>query len=76
MTHISHDTRQRGRVTVAYDDAAVSFMLSKDATFEDLVERLDRLGERRRGRLLAIAVKFAAASEAQYRQPAPLLNSG
>lgn len=76
MPHISHDPQRQSRVMVAYDDAALSFMLSKDATFEDLAERLERLGERRRGRPLAIAVKFAAASKAQYRQPASLLGSG
>jgi hypothetical protein len=49
------------RVTVAYEDSALSFMLSKDATFEDLADRLDRLGERRHGKPVAIEVKPAAA---------------
>ena len=76
MPDISHDTRQRGRVTVAYDDAALSFVLAKNATLADLAERLERLGEQRRGRPLAIAVRFAAASKAQHRQPASLRGSG
>lgn len=67
MPNIHHDAQQRSRVTVAFEDRAHSFMLSKNATFEDLAERLERLGERRHGKPLAIAVKFVAASEAQYR---------
>src|SRR5437667_1935375 len=31
----------------------------KDATFEDLADRLDRLGKRRHGKPVAIAVKLA-----------------
>lgn len=64
MPEIHHDARRHSRVTVAFEDGALSFMLSKDATFEELADRLDRLGERRRGKALAIAVKFGAASDA------------
>ena len=45
-----------------FADGALSFMLSEDATFEDLADRLDRLGERRHGKPVAIEVKLAAAS--------------
>jgi hypothetical protein len=34
-------------VTVAFQDIALSFMLSKDATFGDLADQLERLGKRR-----------------------------
>jgi hypothetical protein len=64
MPNIHHES-QPSRVTVAFEDGALSFMLSKDATFEDLADRLDRLGERRYGRPIAIEVKLAAASDAQ-----------
>jgi hypothetical protein len=43
-------------------------MLLKDATFEDLADRLDRLGELHCGKPIAIEVKFAAASDARQRR--------
>jgi hypothetical protein len=55
-------SRSQSRVTVAFEHGALSFMMSKDATFEDLADRLDRLGKRRHGKPAAIAVKLAAAS--------------
>jgi hypothetical protein len=54
-------------VTVAFEHGAISFMMSKDATFEDLADRLDRLGKRRHGKPVAIAVKLAAAFDAHRR---------
>lgn len=66
MLNIHHDdSRRPSRVTVAFEDGALSFMLSKDATFEDLADRLDRLGERHRGKPVIIEVKLAAAFDAQ-----------
>jgi hypothetical protein len=49
------------RVTVAFEDGALSFMLSKDATFEDLADRLAPLGEWHHGKPVSIEVKLAAA---------------
>jgi hypothetical protein len=49
MLNIHPDESMPSRVTVAFEDGALSFMLSKDATFEDLGDRLDRLGERHHG---------------------------
>jgi hypothetical protein len=71
-----HEETRPSRVTVAYEDSALSFMLSKDATFENLVDRLDCLGERHHGRPIAIEVKFAAASDAQRRRPVSGLGRG
>ena len=62
MLNIHHDEFRPSRVTVAFEDGALSFMLSKRATFEDLADRLDRLGERHHGKPVAIEVKLAAAS--------------
>ena len=59
MLKIYHDESRPSRVTVAFEDSALSFMLSKDATFEDLADRLDRL-ERQHSKPIAIEVKFAA----------------
>ena len=62
MLNIHNDGSSPSRVTVTFADGARSFMLSEDATFEDLADRLDRLGERRHGKPVAIEVKLAAAS--------------
>jgi hypothetical protein len=68
MLNIQHDESRPSRVTVAFEHGAISFMMSKDATFEDLADRLDRLGKRRHGKPVAIAVKLAAASDAHRRR--------
>jgi hypothetical protein len=62
MLNIHNDGSSPSRVTVTFADGALSFMLSEDATFEDLADRLDRLGERHHGKPVAIEVKLAAAS--------------
>jgi len=62
MVNIHNDGSSPSRVTVMFADGALSFMLSEDATFEDLADRLDRLGERPHGKPVAIEVKLAAAS--------------
>jgi hypothetical protein len=62
MLNIHNDGSSPSRVTATFADGALSFMLSEDATFEDLADRLDRLGERRHGKPVAIEVKLAAAS--------------
>ena len=60
MPNIHHD-ELRSRVTVAFEDYAMSFMLSKDATFEDLADRLCDLDELHHGKPVAIQVKLAAS---------------
>jgi hypothetical protein len=60
MLNNYHDESRPSRVTVAFEDSALSFMLLKDATFEDLADRLDRLRERHCGKPIAIEAKFAA----------------
>src|ERR1700730_1179333 len=67
MLNIHHNESQPSRVTVAFEHSALSFTVSKDATLEDLADRLDRLGKRRHGKPVAIAVKLAAASDAHKR---------
>jgi hypothetical protein len=68
MLNIHHDESRPSRVTVAFEDGALSFMLSKDATFGDLAYRLDRVGERHHGKPVIIEVKLAAAFDAQRRR--------
>jgi hypothetical protein len=65
MLNIHHGESRPSRVRVAFEDGALSFMLSKDATFEDLADRLDRLGKRHHGKPVTIEVKLAAAFAAQ-----------
>jgi len=62
VLNIRNDGSSPSRVTVTFADGALSFMLSEDATLEDLADRLDRLDERRHGKPVAIEVKLAAAS--------------
>jgi hypothetical protein len=63
MLNNPHVEWRQNRVTVAFADGPLSFLLSKDATFEDLADRLDRLGERHHGKPIAISVKLAAAPD-------------
>jgi hypothetical protein len=62
MLNTHNDESSPSRVTVTFADGALSFMLSEEATFEHLADRLDRLGERHHGKPVAIEVKLAAAS--------------
>jgi len=76
MLNIHHDESRPSRLTVALEHGAISFMMSKDATFEDLADRLDLLGKRRHGKPVAIAVKLAAAFDAHRRRPISGLGRG
>ena len=76
MLNIHHNASRPSRVTVAFEHSAISFMMSKDTTFEDLADRLDRLGKRRHGKPVAIAVKLAAAFGAHRRRPISGLGRG
>jgi hypothetical protein len=67
MLSIAHDECQQSQVTVAFADGPLSFLLSKDATFEDLADRLQHLGERHRGKPITIDVKLAAAPDTQQQ---------
>jgi hypothetical protein len=76
MLKIHHGGSRSSRVTVAFEDSALSFMLSKDATFEDLADRLNRLGERHHCKPVTIEVKLAAAFDAQGGRPVAGLGLG
>jgi hypothetical protein len=71
MLNIHHDEGRRSRVTVAFEDSVLSFMLSNGATFEDLADRLDRLGETHRGKPLAINVKLPPEGRRTLTPEAP-----
>jgi len=54
---------QPNRVMALYANSALSFDLSKTATFADLADRLDRLGEQHIGTPTAIYMKFSMTFE-------------
>jgi hypothetical protein len=68
MLDLYHDESRPSRVRVAFADGELLFMLSKDATFEDLADRLRDLGERHHGKPVAIEVKLAASPDARRRR--------
>src|ERR1700730_17952457 len=68
MLDIHHDESRPSSVRVAFEDVALSFMLSKGATFEDLADRLRDLDERHHGKPVAIEVKLAASPDAERRR--------
>ena len=47
-------------VRAMFEDGMSTFLLSYDATFEELADRLGHLAEQHRGRPLAIDVKLGA----------------
>jgi len=58
-----HRLRQRqSRVTAVFEDSALSFILAKGTTLEELSDRLANLGQRYDGRPVAITVKFGSSS--------------
>jgi hypothetical protein len=65
MLNIHHDEGRRSQVTVAFEDSVLSFILSEDATFEDLADRLDRLAERHHSKPIAVNVKLNDTFDAQ-----------
>jgi len=59
------------QVMALFADRALSFSLSKDVTFAEFADRLDRLGEWHTGMPTAVYLKFGAA-----RQTVRVLQSG
>jgi hypothetical protein len=47
-------------VMAMFDDGLSTFVLSRDATFEELAGRLDHLTERHRGKPIAVNVKLSS----------------
>ena len=59
--HEIHEHRlDQSRVTAVFEDRALSFILAKGATLEELSDRLADLGQRQERRPVAITVKFGA----------------
>ena len=59
--HEIRDSRlEQSRVTAVFEDRALSFVLAKGATLEELADRLADLGQRPNCRPVAITVKFGS----------------
>ena len=54
------EAQQSNSVIAMFDDGLSTFLLSCDATFEDLAARLGHLAERHHGQPLAINVKLGS----------------
>jgi hypothetical protein len=59
------------RVTAVFEDRALSFILVKGATLEELSDRLADLGQRHNGRPVAVTVKFGSSSREAGLSPDP-----
>ena len=62
MRNIPEHRLRQSRVTAVSEDSALSFILAKGATLEDLSDRLSNLGRRHDGMPVAIIVKFGSSS--------------
>lgn len=62
MHEIREPRLEQSRVTAVFEDRALSFILAKGATLEELADRLADLGQRQDGRPIAITVKFDSSS--------------
>ena len=61
MRNIPEHRLRQSRVTAVFEDSALSFILAKGATLEDLSDRLGNLGRRHNGMPVAIIVKFGSS---------------
>ena len=65
-----HERRLRqSRVTAVFEDHALSFILAKGATLEELSDRLADLGGRHSERPVAITVRFGSSSQKACSKP-------
>jgi hypothetical protein len=68
--HKSREHRLRpSRVTAVFEDGALSFILARGATLEELSGRLADLGQGHNGRPIAITVKFGSSSRKSRLSP-------
>jgi hypothetical protein len=58
MQTIPSKPRRTNSVRATFEDGMFTFLLSCDATFEELADRLGRLAEKHQGRPIAFDVKL------------------
>jgi hypothetical protein len=61
MHEIREQRLEQGRVTAVFEDRALSFILAKGATLEELSHRLADLGRRHNATPVAVTVKFGTS---------------
>ena len=61
MQGTSSKLERPNSVMAMFDDGLSTFLLSCDATFEELAGRLDHLAERHRGKPIAINVRLGSS---------------
>jgi hypothetical protein len=71
MHKIREHRLRQSRVTAVFEDRALSFILAKGATLEELSDRLAKLGRRHDGWPVAITVKFGSSSRKAGSHPIP-----
>lgn len=71
MYEIREHRLEQSRVTAVFEDRALSFILAKGATLEQLSDRLVDLGRKHDGRPVAITVKFDTSSRKTNSRIAP-----
>ncbi len=54
------ETQRPNSVMATFEDGLSTFLMSYDATFEDLARRLGQLAEAHRGKPIAIKVKLGS----------------
>ena len=62
MQNIPTEARRPNSVRAMFEDGMSSFMLSCDATLEELADRLGRLAERHQGKPIAFDVRLGSPS--------------
>ncbi len=68
MLSLHPDQSRPSHARVVFADRALSFMLPKGTTFEDLADRLRDLQERHHGKPVAIEVKLATSPDVGRRR--------
>jgi len=76
MHWIREQSLRQSRVTAVFEDHTLSFLLAKDATLEELSDRLADLDRQHRGWPVAITVKFSSRNAGSHRIRRPAGVSG
>ena len=76
MHRIREQSLRQSRVTAVFEDHTLSFLLAKDATLEELSDRLADLDRQHRGWPVAITVKFSSRNAGSHRIRRPAGVSG
>jgi hypothetical protein len=60
MQNVPSEARRPNSVVAAFENSLSTFLLSCDATFEDLARRLGQLAEQHQGEPIAVKVKLGS----------------